>query len=97
MNKKQLVKPWASLKPEDKLEKIQDSSVSEAWNNFKLYVESDEFLSNMREFTGVKINKLKVFGFYGYEKGGFRVTCNLNMGHRGHTSALEYAWSTSGE
>ncbi|MAV95497.1 MAG: hypothetical protein CMA31_07460 [Euryarchaeota archaeon] len=80
MNKKQLVKPWANLKPEDKLEKIQDSSVSEAWNNFKLYVESDEFLSNMREFTGVKINKLKVFGFYGYEKGGFQMPHAHNVG-----------------
>jgi len=78
-SKSQLAKYWGDSEPE-KLSDGEDSSLSAEWNKFKLYVESEEFLSNFRNLTGTKVNKLKNFSFMSYRKGGFQLPHIHNVG-----------------
>lgn len=79
MNKNQLVKHWAGNKKIN-VEGETDSNFSPEWNEFKLFCESDEFISKIREFTGVPVNKLKTFEFLYYRKGGFQMSHIHNVG-----------------
>lgn len=57
-----------------------DPAFSDTWNTLKLYAESEEFISNMRHFSGVPVNKLKKFKFMAYRKGGFQLAHTHDVG-----------------
>ena len=57
-----------------------DPTLSKEWNEFKIYVESEEFLSNLRKFTGTTVNRLRNFQFMSYKKGGFQLPHIHNVG-----------------
>ena len=58
----------------------EDPSLSKEWNKFLRYVNTDEFASQFRDFSGVDITKCKAFGFAAYEKGGFQLPHLHNVG-----------------
>ena len=43
---------------------VEDPSFSESWNEFYHYLFSDEFLSNIRKFSGIPVNKVKTLYVY---------------------------------
>ena len=49
------------------LEIKEDSTLSLEWNKFLRYVNTDEFASHFRDFSGVDVTKCKAFGFTAYE------------------------------
>jgi len=78
-SKSQLTKNWGGgghepVKPGD------DLSLRSEWNIFKKYAESEEFIENIRKFSGVDVNKLKHFNFTAYKKGGFQLPHIHNAG-----------------
>ena len=79
MNKNQLVKNWGGNKKIN-VDGEKDPNFSQEWNEFKLFCESDEFISYIRKFSGVPVNKLKSFQFLYYRKGGFQMTHIHNAG-----------------
>ena len=79
ITKSQLGKQWGTLDDAISSEGV-DTTFSKEWNEFKLYVESEEFLSNFRKFTGTTINRLKNFEFMSYKKGGFQMPHIHNVG-----------------
>ena len=71
IHKHQYNREW---NPENRSEFTQvgdDPKLDSNWNLFKKYVESDEFIENIKEFSGIEVNKLKYFRFIDYKKGGF--------------------------
>ena len=82
MSKSQLVTWWGKTRYE-KLEPVmsgQDTRFSEEWNQLKLYAESEEFIKNWKEFSGVPVNKIKQFTFIAYRNGGFQLPHIHNVG-----------------
>ncbi len=77
--KSQLAKYWGNS-DDALISEGVDTTFSKEWNEFKLYVESEEFLSNFRKFTGTTINRLKNFQFMSYKKGGFQMPHIHNVG-----------------
>ena len=57
-----------------------DPSLSESWNLLKRYSQSDEFISNFREFSGVPVKKMKYIMFMSYRQGGFQFPHIHNVG-----------------
>ena len=55
--------------PEDQ----EDENLSSAWNEFFHYLHTDEFMTNMSEYTGIKLTKLFHFGFHYIQKGVFNL------------------------
>jgi len=80
MYKNQLVKSWGDSKNSVQVSEGPDSKFSNAWNELKLYAESEEFISNMRKFSGTTVNKLKDFLLLSYQKGGFQLPHIHNVG-----------------
>ena len=60
---------------------IEDTNFSESWNQFHHYLFSDEFIPNIRKFSGVPVSKLKGFGFMLLTKGGYQLPHIHNVGH----------------
>ena len=81
MTKSQFSRAWGGGKPKDVgiIPEI-DSNLSKEWNEFKCYIESPEFIENIRNFSGVPVNKLKGFSFTAYGKGGFQLPHIHNAG-----------------
>ena len=82
MSKSQLVLEWGKDKYGKKEPVIPgpDTRFSKEWNEFKLYAESEQFIKNWREFSGVPVNKLKHFKFLAYRNGGFQLPHIHNVG-----------------
>jgi hypothetical protein len=59
---------------------VEDPSFSESWNQFHHYLFSDEFISNVRKFSGVPVNRLKYFTFALKPKGGYQLAHIHNVG-----------------
>ena len=59
---------------------IEDTNFSESWNQFHHYLFSDEFISNLRKFSGVPVTKLKQFGFMLLTRGGYQLPHIHNAG-----------------
>lgn len=57
-----------------------DELLSKEWNQFKRYVESDEFFEKIRQFSGVPVNRLKHFSFAIKRKGDFQIAHAHNTG-----------------
>jgi hypothetical protein len=80
LNKSQLVKYWKNSDENETVPDGPDPIFSKEWNEFKLYAETEEFISNFRKFSGTKVNKLKNFSFMTYKKGGFQIPHIHNVG-----------------
>jgi len=52
---------------------VEDSNFSESWNQFHHYLFSEEFLSNIRKFSGIPINKVKNCTFMLLTRGGYQL------------------------
>ena len=72
MSKYQHYKTWNNASINDPHKPGDDPSFSEYFNKLKRYAESEEFVNNFREFSGVSVSKLKTISFMSYKKGGFQ-------------------------
>ena len=73
-------KVWNNRKP-NKIDIDEfDNNFSESWNIFHNYLHSDGFIQKIREFSGVKIEKMKTFGFALLRKGGYQLPHIHNVG-----------------
>lgn len=79
-SKSQLTMYWGGAESFEPVKSGEDLSFSSEWNIFKKYAESEEFIENIRKFSGVDVNKLKHFGFTAYKKGGFQLPHIHNAG-----------------
>ena len=79
-SKSQLTKYWGDAKGNEPVNEGPDPAYGKEWNEFKLYAESEEFLSNFRKFSGTTVNKLKQIIFVAYRKGGFQLPHIHNVG-----------------
>ena len=59
---------------------VEDTSFSESWNQFYHYLFSDEFISNIRKFSGVSVNRVKSFAFMLLTRGGYQLPHIHNAG-----------------
>ena len=59
---------------------VENPNFSECWNKFYHYLFSNEFLSNIRKFSGVPINKLKFLNFMLLTRGGYQMPHIHNVG-----------------
>ena len=80
MEKSQFTKYWGDIGSSDVVGNGEDPKFSKEWNEFKKYAQSDEFIENFQEFSGVPANKLKYFHFMAYKQGGFQFPHIHNVG-----------------
>ena len=59
---------------------VEDPNFSEHWNTFHRYLFSDEFLANIRKFSGVPVTKVKTLGFMLLTRGGYKLPHINNVG-----------------
>jgi len=59
---------------------VEDTNFSESWNQFHNYLFSDEFISNIRKFSGVSVNRVKSFAFMLLTRGGYQLPHIHNAG-----------------
>ena len=71
---------WAGKDRTDVSTDVEDPSFSESWNQFHHYLFSDEFISNIRKFSGVPVNRLKYFTFALKPKRGYQLAHIHNVG-----------------
>jgi hypothetical protein len=71
---------WGGKHSGDISTDIEDTSFSESWNQLHHYLFSDEFISNVRKFSGVPINRLRYFTFAFKPKGGYQLAHIHNAG-----------------
>jgi hypothetical protein len=80
MTKAQLIRWWGNHDENEIVKDEEDSKLSKEWNQFYHYCHSEEFIENMRKFTGIPITKVKHFSFVAYKKGGFQLPHIHNVG-----------------
>ena len=71
---------WTGEYPDQISNDVEDSNFSESWNQFYHYLFSEEFLSNIRKFSGVPINRVKHFAFTLLTRGGYQLPHIHNVG-----------------
>ena len=59
---------------------VEDTNFSESWNQLHHCLSSDEFLSNIRKFSGVSVNRLKNYSFRLLTRGGYQLPHIHNVG-----------------
>ncbi len=80
-NDKSSYRKWfGGKKANDIANDVEDSNFSESWNKFYHYLFSDEFLSNIRKFSGVPVNKVKNYAFMLLTRGGYQLPHIHNVG-----------------
>ena len=57
-----------------------EKELGENWTLLSKYVQSEEFISNFREFSGIPVTRTKNFSFICYKKGGFQLPHIHNIG-----------------
>ena len=73
-SKFQFIRAWGNFKPmEPNLEIVEDPDISPEWNRFYKFLHSQEFIENMKKFSGISVNRLKSFRFSLFHKGGFQL------------------------
>ena len=73
-SKFQFIRAWGNFKPmEPNLEIVEDPDISPEWNRFYKFLHSQEFIENMKKFSGISVNRLKSFRFTLFHKGGFQL------------------------
>ena len=63
---------WTGRDPDGIPNDVEDPNFSEHWNKRHHYLFSDEFLSNIRKFSGVPVNKVKSLAFMLLTRGGYQ-------------------------
>ena len=71
---------WREEQAERIVVDVEDTDFSESWNQFHHYLFSDEFISNIRKFSGVPVNRVKHFAFTLLTKGGYQLPHIHNVG-----------------
>ena len=71
---------WAEENANDIPSDVEDPNFSEHWNTFHRYLFSDEFLANIRKFSGVPVTKVKTLGFMLLTRGGYQLPHIHNVG-----------------
>ena len=71
---------WAGQDPDGISNDVEDPNFSEYWNKLHHYLFSDEFLSNIRKFSGVPVNRVKDFTFMLLTRGGYQLPHIHNVG-----------------
>lgn len=71
IHKCQYNREWNPVNRTEFTEEGDDPTLDNNWNALKKYTESNEFIENIRKFSGISVNKLKYFRFVDYRKGGF--------------------------
>ena len=71
---------WTGQHPDQISNDIEDPNFSESWNQFHHYLFSEEFLSNIRKFSGVPVNRVKHFAFTLLTRGGYQLPHIHNVG-----------------
>ena len=71
---------WAGEHPDQISNDVEDPNFSESWNQFYHYLFSEEFLSNIRKFSGVPVNRVKHFAFTLLTRGGYQLPHIHNVG-----------------
>ena len=79
-NKSAYRKWWAEENNNDIPSDVEDPNFSKHWNIFHHYLFSDEFLSNIRKFSGVPITKVKFLAFMVLTRGGYQLPHIHNVG-----------------
>ena len=80
-NDKSTHRKWfGGKKTNDAVVDLKDPNFSESWNEFYHYLFSDEFLSNIRKFSGVPVNRVKDFTFMLLTRGGYQLPHIHNVG-----------------
>jgi len=64
---------WTGRDPDGIPNDVEDPNFSEHWNKLHHYLFSDEFLSNIRKFSGVPVNKVKSLAFMLLTRGGYQL------------------------
>ena len=71
---------WGAQHAEHTVIDVEDTSFSKSWNQFHHYLFSEEFLSNIRKFSGVSVNRLKNYSFRLLTRGGYQLPHIHNAG-----------------
>ena len=71
---------WGGEHAQDIATDVKDTNFSESWNQFHHYLFSDEFVSNIRKFSNVPVNRVKSFGFMLLTRGGYQLPHIHNVG-----------------
>jgi hypothetical protein len=71
---------WGTDHAEHIMTDVEDTNFSESWNQFHNYLFSDEFISNIRKFSGVSVNRVKHFAFTLLTRGGYQLPHIHNAG-----------------
>ena len=71
---------WTGEHPDQISNDVEDPNFSESWNQFHHYLFSEEFLSNIRKFSGVSVNRLKNYSFRLLTRGGYQLPHIHNAG-----------------
>ena len=71
---------WANQQANEVASYSYDKKFSESWNHFYKYLFSDNFIENMRKFSGIPVTKLKHFTFTLLPKRGFQLPHIHNVG-----------------
>jgi hypothetical protein len=80
LSRSQFSKIWGGFGQHDIVENIDDPNFNEYWNKFQRYTCTKEFIENFRKFSGIPVNKRKLFHFVSYTKGGFQLPHVHNVG-----------------
>ena len=57
-----------------------EKELGKNWTLLSEYVQTEEFITNFRNFSGIQFNKVKNFVLMGYKKGGFQLPHIHNAG-----------------
>ena len=76
----QYARDWNPENPSEIIREGDDPTLSKEWNQFKHYLESNEFVENFKKFSGIPVNKLKALRFIDYRRGGFTISHIHNEG-----------------
>ena len=73
-------KLWRNQKNDDIPTDEEDHKFSKPWNEFHHYLFTDEFIQNIRKFSGVPVGRLKHFSMKVSKKGGYQSPHIHNVG-----------------
>jgi len=71
---------WRNQKNDDIPTDEEDHKFSKPWNEFHHYLFTDEFIQNIRKFSGVPVGRLKHFSMKVSKKGGYQSPHIHNVG-----------------
>ena len=73
-------KYWGKVGKDVNIIQEQDPNYSAAWNKLVKYLHSEDFIQNIRKFSGIPVTKIKKFQFTLIRKNGFQLPHIHNMG-----------------